>query len=128
MWAYVLEIDPSLIDRIHRIAIEHGKESELSLRDAIRDEGCIPAICNGDFFEDPVERAAYYLHRISTRHPYVEGNKRTAYLTALLIVHKELGARLIEDQAENDQFIRKIASGEVPQDDVIEWLKGRIVR
>lgn len=124
----MLRIDPPLIDRIHRIAIEHGKDSERSLRDAIRDEGCIPAICSGDFYENPVEKAAYYLHRISTRHPYVEGNKRTAYLTALLIVNEELGAKLIEDQVGNDQFIRKVASGEVPLEEVAEWLEGRIIR
>ena len=124
----MLPVDPSLIDRIHRIAMDYGGEYERSLRDAVRDEGCLPAICEYDLYGDPVERAAYYLHRIATRHPYVEGNKRTAYLTALLIIWEGTGGLLKEDQKENDGFVRRVAGGDVPMEDVAAWLRSRIIR
>ena len=98
------------------------------MRDAIRDEGCIPAICNGDFYDDPIERAAYYLHRIATRHPYVEGNKRTAYLTASLIIKEGTGLLLSEDVATNNEFVRRVANGDVSVEEIQEWLTGHIIR
>ena len=124
----MLYIDTSFIDKIHQIAIEHGDESEQSLRDAIRDDGCVPAICEGDFFEDPIERAAYYMHRIATRHPYVEGNKRTAFLTAQVIIKQSTGCLIIEDAKVNNAFVRKVANDEVPLEEVCEWLRCHITR
>ena len=83
----MLKITPELIIRLHREAIDRGNDEEQSLRDAIRDWGCIPTICYGDdFFDDSFKRASYYLHRIATRHPFMEGNKRTAFMTAAFII------------------------------------------
>lgn len=124
----MFDIEPSFIDKIHQIAIEYGGESEQSLRDAIRDKGCIPAICEGDFFEDPIERAAYYMHRIATRHPYVEGNKRTAFLIAQVIIKESTGYFIIEDVKVNNAFVRKVANDEIPLEDVCEWLRCHITR
>lgn len=124
----VLKVDSDLINLIHGVAIEAGDVSEIPLKDAIRDEGCIPAICAGDYYTEPVYRAAYYLQRIAVRHPYVEGNKRTAFLTAAYIIHKETGKFLKENVRENNEYVRKVANDEYSVDDVYKWLNDIIIR
>lgn len=124
----MLEISPELIIRIHREAIIYGNNDEQSLEDAIRDEGCLPAICFGDLSNDPFVRAAYYLQRISTRHPFVEGNKRTAFLTAAYILSKDGGCTIVEDMIENDRFVRSVAAGNTCEEEIEEWLREHVIR
>lgn len=125
----MLEITPDLIKRIHRDAIDGGRDEEQSLRDAIRDEGCIPMICYGDsFYSDPYEKAAYYLHRIATRHPFMEGNKRTAFLVAAIIIYTDTEFMIENDTVENDRFVRSVASGEVEDEEIIvKWFKEHLI-
>lgn len=123
----MLEVSPELIIRIHREAIIYGNEDEQSLEDAIRDEGCLPAICFGDHSDDPFVRAAYYLQRISTRHPFVEGNKRTAFLTAAFILLKDGNCTIVEDKKENNEFVRSVAAGNTCEEEVEGWLREHVI-
>ena len=123
----MLEVSPELIIKIHHEVIVYGGSDEQSLRDAIRDEGCLPAICFGDPSGDPFVRAAYYLHRISTRHPFVEGNKRTAFLTAAYILLKDGGCRIVEDVRENNGFVRSVAAGNTCEEEIEGWLHSHVI-
>jgi death-on-curing protein len=38
-------------------------------------------------FKDPVEKAAYLLHGITTGHPFIQGNKRLAFLLSALVLY-----------------------------------------
>ncbi|MCL1905312.1 MAG: Fic family protein, partial [Methanomassiliicoccaceae archaeon] len=68
---------------MHRYAIDEGPEDEASLRDSVRDEAALYFIAEGaNNIEDHFERAAFLMHRIATRHPFYEGNKRTALSAA----------------------------------------------
>jgi len=124
----VLKITSELIMRIHREAIDGGKEEEQSLRDAIRDEGCIQSICYGDDFEDPFKRASYFLHRIATRHPFFEGNKRTAFMVAAIIIYFDTEYIIENDNDENDRFVRDVASDLVEEEEIKKWLKDHVIR
>lgn len=124
----MLEVSPELIIKIHRDAINQGINDEKSLMDAIRDEGCLPAICFGDPLNTPFGRATYYLHRISTRHPFVEGNKRTAFLTAVLILLEDGNCMITNDVNENNEFVRSVAAGNISEEDVERWLREHITR
>lgn len=124
----MLEVSPELIIKIHRDAINQGINDEKSLMDAIRDEGCLPAICFGDPLNNPFGRATYYLHRISTRHPFVEGNKRTAFLTAVLILLEDGNCMITNDVNENNEFVRSVAAGNISEEDVERWLREHITR
>lgn len=124
----MLAITPELIKKIHRDAIEAGSAEEQSLRDTIRDEGCLPSICYYDNHSDPFERAAYFLHRIATRHPFVEGNKRTAFLTASLIIYTDTDYMIEENRDENNNFVRQIASGALEENDIMKWFENHIIR
>ncbi|MGE0015320.1 MAG: type II toxin-antitoxin system death-on-curing family toxin [Candidatus Methanomethylophilaceae archaeon] len=114
---------------IHRDATDIGRDEERSLRDAIRDEGCIPTICYGDnFHEDPFAKASYYLHRIATCHPFVEGNKRTAFMTAATIIYYDTEFMIENITEENDIFVRAAASGELNEEEIEKWLRNHVTR
>ncbi len=121
-------ITPELIKMIHRDAMDAGSDEEQSLRDTIRDEGCLPSICYYDNYSNPFEKAAYYLHRIATRHPFVEGNKRTAFMTAASIIYNDTEYMIENNTEENDYFVRKVASGLVEENEIIKWFENHIIR
>ena len=114
---------------MHRASIDSAARDESSLLDTIRDEGCIPSmIVGGSYIDDTFEKAAYYLHRVATRHPFVEGNKRTAFLLAATIIYSETGSFLSEDAEENDRFIRCVASDLSDVREIEAWLREHVIR
>jgi death on curing protein len=126
----VSKITPDLIREIHRSAIDGGgKDEEQSLKDTVRDEGCIPMICyGGKFLSNPYEKAAYYLHRIATRHPFMEGNKRTAFMVAAITIYTDTEFMIENDATENNRFVRLIASGEVEEEEIVKWFDKHLIR
>jgi len=114
---------------MHRASIDSAARDESSLLDLMRDEGCIPSmIVGGSYIDDTFEKAAYYLHRVATRHPFVEGNKRTAFLLAATIIYSETGLFLSEDAEENDRFTRCVASDLSDVREIEAWLREHVIR
>ena len=110
----------------HKYAIDSGARDEQALRDAVRDEGTLHHICRlANNEEDPIRRAALLLHHISTMHPFVEGNKRTALLAAEDAIGS--GHSIDSTGDELNDFIRSVASGQEDLGSVEEWLKKKIV-
>ncbi|MHA1928930.1 MAG: type II toxin-antitoxin system death-on-curing family toxin [Candidatus Thorarchaeota archaeon] len=67
-------------------------------------------------------KAASLLHCIATRHPFVDGNKRTAWTSAkifLLLNGFRLSARV--DEAEN--IVLGVVQGEINPEELAEWIK-----
>lgn len=68
-------------------------------------------------------RAAWMLHGIATRHPFYQGNKRTALAVAEMILMLSPEKMMIT--AEDDAlylFVREIAKNSYEIDEVEEWL------
>ena len=117
------EITVICLKKIHRRAIDAGSMDEASLRDAVRDEGALFFIAEGaNRIVDPLERAAFLLHRIAVRHPFYEGNKRTALLAAEYILARS-GYRINESQQDKNKHVREIAAECLEEDGIIPWLK-----
>ena len=106
----------------HRIATEYAVNDESSLSDAVRDMGTLEYIADrAQTFEDPIDLGAWLLWSISTMHPFVEGNKRTA----LLSCQYALGDRMFDVDGREDVLnrdIRDIAAGNRELDDVRQFL------
>lgn len=73
--------------------------------------------------EDKIYRnAAIALHTILTRHPFFDGNKRTGFTLALLILRMEnIEIKACKDDIEN--FLLKVANYECSCRNVEIWLK-----
>jgi len=116
-------INIEILREIHRYAIDAGSKDEISLRDAVRDEAALFFISEeANTIIDDIRRAAFLLHRIATRHPFIEGNKRTALLAA----EDALGASglsIRESPKIINEVVRKIASGDMEEDEIVLWFK-----
>ena len=99
------------------------------MADSIRDKGCLPAIEYGaSHIIDPFDRAAYLLYSIATRHPFVEGNKRTAFVAAMVILKKEADVDISESPQSIYGFVKEVAIGNLSVEEIKKWFKDRIIR
>jgi len=77
----------------------------------------------GNTLQNPHKRAAWMLHGIATRHPFYQGNKRTALAVAdnILILSPENLIITAEDEAIY-RFVREIAKNSYVVEEVEDWL------
>jgi death-on-curing protein len=75
---------------------------------------------------DIPELAALYAEGIARNHPFIDGNKRTAFMAAYAFLRAN-GRRLRADNAEAVQKVLGLASGTLPRKDFAAWLRERTV-
>jgi death-on-curing protein len=75
---------------------------------------------------DVVELAATYAVAISANHPFVDGNKRAAYLALGLFLGKN-GLELAADQAEAALAMFRLAAGALTVEELSAWVLRRLV-
>jgi len=74
------------------------------------------------FLEALAAKAAYLLFNIVTSHPFIDGNKRTAYGAADIFLR--LNGYLINvDPKVGEEFIVEIVTGEFDEAKVRRWIK-----
>jgi len=94
----------------------------------IRDEGLLDSalarphnlIAYGD--PDAAALAAAYAFGLARNHPFVDGNKRVAFLAAGLFLALN-GLRLHATQADATVTMLALAAGDLGEDDYAEWLR-----
>ncbi|MCC6839751.1 MAG: type II toxin-antitoxin system death-on-curing family toxin [Flavobacteriales bacterium] len=98
----------------------------------VRDEGILDASLNRpfatfdgvDLFLTAMEKAAAMMHGIITGHPFIDGNKRTDFALARLILQDgDLDIHAGRDE-EYDLVIR-VATGQLEVEEVHVWMKPR---
>ncbi|HEX7775557.1 MAG TPA: type II toxin-antitoxin system death-on-curing family toxin [Parvibaculum sp.] len=96
--------------------------------EGVRDEGLLDSALarpeNKFAYEEPdlFMLAAAYAYGIATNHPFVDGNKRTAYVTALTFLRLN-GFRVDASQTEKYETFIRLASGEIGEDDLAAWFR-----
>ncbi len=75
-----------------------------------------------DTLADSVKRVAWILHAIAVRHPFQNGNKRTAFVVADAILREEWGFRIGASQGEKGNFLIEVADYRHDVDDVEGWI------
>lgn len=66
--------------------------------------------------------AAAYASGLVRNHPFVDGNKRTAFLTAYVFLAVN-GIDLIADEAGAAAAVLMLAAGEMEEDVIADWLR-----
>lgn len=111
---------------VHYLAIQSGDRDEMKLKDAVRDAGTLEYIAEkADRIRKEIDRAAFLLYSVANYHPFVEGNKRTAIILAEFTLKRYI---LKGDVNENNAAICSIASGQMTESEVKEWIKRTFVR
>lgn len=76
---------------------------------------------------DVADLAAAYGSGISQNHPFVDGNKRAAFLSVGLFLALN-GYRLIATQAEATIVVLSLAAGELDEVEFAGWLREHLVK
>jgi death on curing protein len=66
--------------------------------------------------------AAAYAHRLARNHPFVDGNKRVALLSARAFLFRN-GYRLDPPEADTVVMMTEVAAGTVGEVDLVAWLE-----
>jgi death-on-curing protein len=99
---------------------------EPSIRDAglLESAVAMPMAGFGDSYLHafPFEMAAAYLYHIVQNHPFVDGNKRTGAVAALVFLEMH---EMEIDMPENlfEQFVRSVATGQVLKPEIAAFLE-----
>lgn len=116
-------VDPAVLLAVHdRQLAEHGGSP------GIRDKGLLESALNRPInafhYETPdlCDLAALYAAGIARNHPFIDGNKRTAFMAAYIFLRlNDLGFYAAEDEA--TQTMLALASGAISENDYALWLR-----
>jgi death on curing protein len=98
----------------------------------LRDEGLLLSALarpeNLAAYGDPdvAALAASYAYGIARNHPFVDGNKRTALVTAGVFL-LENGYELVAPEADAVVTILALAAGDLTEDALADWIRANIV-
>jgi len=100
---------------------EHGGST--GLRDAGLLDSALARRLNRAGYGDPdiAELAAVYALAIAQNHPFLDGNKRTAFVAQELFQRLN-GCLLAAGDAETVVIMLAMAAGELPDDEFIAWV------
>jgi death-on-curing protein len=93
-----------------------------------RDEGLLESAVaraqNVAAYGEPTvfELAASYAFGIARNHPFIDGNKRTAFVASVLFLRMN-GQQFRADQAEAAVVFLRLAAGEFSEAELAEWFK-----
>ena len=107
-------------DQIKRYGGSHGIRDLSLLQSAI---AAPAAAIHGQYLhEDVAAMAGAYLFHIVSNHPFIDGNKRTGAVAALVF----LALKRIDFHASQDSFeelVRAVASGKADRAEVVEFFR-----
>ena len=73
------------------------------------------------FYPHTLQKAAVLMHSIISFHPFVDGNKRIGHAVMEIFLNLN-GYDLVADIDDQEDFMLRLASGELALDELREWL------
>jgi death on curing protein len=116
-------LDHAVIRAVHDAQLaEHGGAA--GLRDATLLESALAKPINLANYESPdaAALAASYGYGISRNHPFLDGNKRTAFVAMELFLYLN-GYELTADDVECVTVMLGVAAGDIKEPDFAQWLR-----
>jgi death-on-curing protein len=107
------------------LALHGGPEG---IRDAGLLESALERPKNRYFYEgveDLAALAATYAAAISGNHPFIDGNKRTAFIAMALFLRLN-GERLVADQVDATRTTLALAAGQLSIDELAAWVRANL--
>jgi death-on-curing protein len=75
--------------------------------------------------EDSCTLAASYAFGIARNHPFVDGNKRTAWVIARLFLRMNR-IDIVFDKADAIRVMMSLAAGDLPEDELADWFRAHL--
>jgi death-on-curing protein len=124
--------EPEWIDRRVLVLLHQESLAEHGGRAGILDEGLLePALARPrqlwsyEAKADLARLAAGYAAGLVRDHPFVDGNKRAAFLAVGLFLGLN-GFQLVADQADAARTVFALAAGEMDEQEFAAWIRTRI--
>lgn len=120
-------LDSRIAYAVHdRQLAEHG--GGVGLRDASALESALARPINRwNYGEDErIVLAAAYAFGIARNHPFVDGNKRTAWIMARLFLLAN-GVEIAFDKVDATNTVIALAAGELSEEELADWFRQRVV-
>jgi len=116
-------LDRRRVDAIHDIQLaEHGGAAGLRDPGLLESAFARPMQVAADGTPDIPALAATYALAIARNHPYIDGNKRTAYVAMELFLSKN-GFDFAASDAESTITILAMAAGDIDDATFIAWVR-----
>jgi death-on-curing protein len=119
---------PRAVAAMHELMIaRHGGSA------GVRDQGLLESalarpqqIYN---YEEPdlAQLAAAYVTGIVKNHPFIDGNKRTGFMTGFVFLERN-GLNVLAGEAEAAQAVLALAAGELSEAQFAAWLRDNVKR
>jgi death-on-curing protein len=108
----------------------HGKQIDrYGGLSGMRDEGLVESAVTRprnlfayEGVDDPVALAAAYGYGIARNHPFIDGNKRTAFVVSAFFLEL-CGATFETSQRDVVYTVLSLASGDLSEDQFADWLR-----
>lgn len=113
--------------KIHNLLI-----GQFGGRHGVRDKSSLDSAINRPFatfdqqelYPEPVDKAAAILESIVTNHPFIDGNKRTGYVLARLLLLKS-GLDIKATQEDKYKMVIAVSRGEWKFVQIRDWMTER---
>ena len=125
--------EPAWLTHEQVIAIHGLQLRRFGGASGLRDEGMLRSALersvNKWHYEqaDLLELAAAYAFGLAKNHAFVDGNKRIAFMSAIIFLRRN-GARFAPDQAQATAMMMALAAGEVSEESFARWIRDKSPR
>jgi len=113
------------VEYIHKLLIDtfggsHGVRDLSALLSALARP--FQTFDNKELYPTPIDKAASLLESIVSNHPFIDGNKRTAYVLArLFLLQNRMDIKA--SQQDKYEFVMSIASGKMRFEEILSWIE-----
>jgi len=113
--------------KIHKLLIDqfggsHGVRDKSSLNSAINRP--FATFDQKELYPEPVDKASAILESVVTNHPFIDGNKRTGYVLARLLLLKS-GLDIKTTQEDKYEMVIAVSKGEWKFEQIRNWMTER---
>lgn len=120
-------IEPNVVLAMHdRLLAEHGGPSGLRDRGLLESALARPRHLWAYEQPDNATLAAAYIAGIVRNHPFVDGNKRTGFMTGYVFLARN-DLQLIASEFEATRYVFALAGGEMQEEPLADWLRQNVV-
>ena len=126
--------EPHWIDRLALVLLHQESLAEHGGRAGILDEGLLESalarprqLWSYDRGSDLARLAAAYAAGLVRHHPFVDGNKRVAFLAVGLFLGLN-GFQLVAEQVDAARTVLALAAGEMDEQEFAAWIRSHMRR
>ena len=112
------------VENLHeQIILRYGGVFGMISRDLLESACARPkaAVGEQELYPTLVEKAAALMHSLIVNHPFVDGNKRTAFLATQEFLRLN-GHQIVADDEEILELTLSIAKGQLSFPEVVQWM------